>query len=83
MRTRLFALSLALCGLSGAGSALAQEAKQDFKLVNRTGYELKELYVSPNKASDWQDDVLGQATLGDGGSVDTNFTAPTRRANGT
>jgi hypothetical protein len=55
------------------GSASAQEAKQDFNLVNKTGYELKELYVSPSKASDWQDDVLGQATLSDGGSIDIKF----------
>jgi hypothetical protein len=74
MKAILFALSLALWALEGAaGSALAQEAKQDFKLVNKTGYELKELYVSPNKASDWQDDVLGQATLGDGESLEIKF----------
>jgi hypothetical protein len=51
----------------------AQEAKQDFKLVNKTGYELKELYVSPSKADDWQEDVLGQDTLGDGEAVNVHF----------
>ena len=71
MKATVSALSFALCVL--AGSAPAQEAKQDFKLVNKTGYELKELYVSPSKASDWQDDVLGQATLSDGGSIDIKF----------
>jgi hypothetical protein len=39
----------------------------------RTGYELKELYVSPSKASDWQDDVLGQATLADGEFANVHF----------
>jgi hypothetical protein len=74
MRTILLALSFGLCALAGATeSASAQEAKQDFKLVNKTGYELKELYVSPSKAADWQDDVLGQATLSDGGSIDIKF----------
>src|SRR5580658_6440731 len=74
MRTTLLALSFGLCALAGATeSASAQEAKQDFKLVNSTGYELKELYVSPSKASDWQEDVLGQATLSDGGSVEIKF----------
>jgi hypothetical protein len=51
----------------------AQEAKQDFKLVNKTGYELKSLYVSPSKAEDWQEDVLGQDTLSDGEAVNVHF----------
>lgn len=34
------------------------EAKQDFELVNRTGYAISEVYVSPSKADDWQDDLL-------------------------
>src|ERR1700679_4077671 len=77
MRTILLALSFGMCALAGATEAASpQEAKQDFKLVNKTGYELKELYVSPSKAADWQDDVLGQATLSDGGSIDIKFHRP-------
>jgi len=34
------------------------ESKQDFELVNRTGYAISEVYVSPSKADDWQDDLL-------------------------
>ena len=41
----------------------AQEAKQDFALVNRTGYEIKEVYVSPSKSTDWEEDVLGDGVL--------------------
>jgi hypothetical protein len=71
MKIAVLAVSLAFAGFAGAASA--QEAKQDFKLVNSTGYELKELYVSPSKAGDWQEDVLGQATLSDGGSLEIKF----------
>ena len=53
--------------------ASAEDAKQDFALTNKTGYELKELYVSPSKGSDWEDDVLGQATLGDGQAANIHF----------
>ncbi|CAA6604020.1 conserved exported hypothetical protein [Rhodospirillaceae bacterium LM-1] len=53
--------------------ALAQEGKQDFTLVNKTGYELNAVYVSPNKADDWGDDIMGQDTLGDGKAVDIVF----------
>jgi hypothetical protein len=56
-----------------SGAAFAEDAKQDFRLVNKTGYELKELYVSPSKSDDWQEDVLGQSTLGDGEYADIHF----------
>lgn len=59
--------------LAFAVPAVADDAKQDFKLVNKTGYELKALYVSPAKSDDWEDDVLGQDTLGDGQSVNVHF----------
>lgn len=58
--------------------AFAQEAKQDFSLSNRTGYELKEVYVSPSTAADWQNDVLGSGTLADGATVDIKFNRATR-----
>lgn len=66
MKSFLTAMGLIGC-LSGWSSlASAEETKHDFKLMNKTGYELKELYVSPSKSSDWQDDVLEQATFDDG-----------------
>lgn len=68
--TGLFAAGLAL---GTAQSALAQEAKQDFTLSNRTGYELKEVYVAPSASDDWENDVLGTGTLGDGVAVEIKF----------
>jgi hypothetical protein len=59
--------------LAFAVPAVAQDAKQDFRLINKTGYELKALYVSPSKADDWQEDVLGQDTLSDGQAVTVHF----------
>jgi hypothetical protein len=56
-----------------AAPAMAQEAKQDFTLVNKTGYVISEVYVSPSKADDWQEDVLGQDVLDDSSSVDIHF----------
>ncbi len=68
--TGFFAAGLALAATQ---SALAQEAKQDFTLSNRTGYELKEVYVAPSASDDWENDVLGTGTLGDGVAVDIKF----------
>jgi len=75
MRNVIFALPLMLAAF--VQPAAAADAKQDFTLVNKTGYELKELYVSPSKADDWQEDVLGQATLDDGAKVNIHFNAKT------
>ncbi len=74
MRTLLLALPLAMIAFVGPAAA---DAKQDFALVNRTGYEIKEVYVSPGKADDWQEDVLGQDTLENGNTVNIHFKAKT------
>jgi len=63
-----FAAMLALALPAGA-----QQAKQDFRLINKTGYELKALYVSPSKSDDWGDDILGQDVLSDGQAVNVHF----------
>jgi hypothetical protein len=72
MRTLLLG-SLAAVGLALASPAVAQEAKQDFQLVNRTGYELKEVYVAPTKSDSWEEDILGQGTLEQGKAVNIHF----------
>lgn len=82
MKTVLFALAaLAVAFVTPVASvtpAQAQEAKQDFTLVNKTGYELKSLFVSPSKSDDWEEDVLGQDTLGDGEHVHITFHRDTK-----
>jgi hypothetical protein len=67
-----FAAAVA-AALTVAVPAVAQDAKQDFKLVNKTGYELKALYVAPSKSDDWGDDILGQDVLSDGQAVNIHF----------
>jgi hypothetical protein len=71
MKFARFLPALALA-FSFAGSAHA-EARQDFDLANKTGYEIKEVYVSPSKSDDWQNDVLGTGTLPDGNGVHVKF----------
>lgn len=65
---------VALC----ASAAFAQ-GKQDFTVVNMTGVEIHELYVSPHAADDWEEDVLGRDTLPSGESVEITF-SPKERA---
>lgn len=62
---RLFVLAACLM-LAGAGTQVrAQNAIQDFVLVNKTGYDISEVYISPSKVDDWEEDVLGDTILTD------------------
>src|SRR4051794_30054052 len=54
-----------------ASPALA-ESKQDFDLVNRTGYTIDKVFVSPSNSKDW-DDVLGRDVLGENETVHIRF----------
>jgi len=71
---RNFALAV-LAGLFMTGTALA--GQQDFKLINDTGYTIKEIYVSPAKSDDWEEDVLGRDVLGDGEQTRITFSRDT------
>src|SRR5580765_3724380 len=77
MRMVLFS-ALAATSVWLPAQAIAQDARQNFMLVNRPGYELKELYVGPTKSDDWGDDILGQDTLDDGARVKINFSPKVR-----
>jgi hypothetical protein len=54
-----------------AGRALAGD--QDFTLVNQTGVEIHEIYISSAATDDWEEDVLDLDTLPDGSSVTIQF----------
>lgn len=54
--TVLFVSGLAASGVASAGDA-------DFTLVNKTGYALREVYLSPAHKTKWGSDRLGSNTL--------------------
>jgi hypothetical protein len=59
-------LLASLVSILAGGSALAGDA--DFTLVNRTGYTLREVYISPSSKNSWGNDRLGQGYLENGKS---------------
>lgn len=69
-RSALLALAVAALLVP---AALARAGTQDFTLVNKTGIEIHELYISPADADDWEEDVLGVDTLPPGESVTITF----------
>jgi hypothetical protein len=65
----VMAAGLALLAPEGASA----EGRQNFNLVNNTGYTIREVYVSTTRTNSWEEDVLGQDTLEDDQSVEIRF----------
>ncbi len=68
-----FLATAAFLALSFFAVARAQDAQQDFTLVNDTGYDIKEVYVSPSKSNNWEEDILGEDSLADGDEQTIHF----------
>ena len=62
---------LFVCGLAVAGASRA--GTQDFTLVNQTGSTIYTLHVSESSNDSWEEDVLGEDTLADGGRMSVTF----------
>ena len=62
---------LTLFALPAATGAFANDA--DFKLKNRTGYQINEVYVSAHAAKRWGRDIMGKGTLRDGETLNITF----------
>lgn len=56
----------ALASVMVSGAAIAGDA--DFTLVNRTGYTLREVYLSASNKESWGNDRMGQGYLDNGRS---------------
>jgi hypothetical protein len=46
---------------------------QDFTLHNNTGVSINKLHISPHRADEWGEDILGQDTLADGETLNIKF----------
>ena len=74
MKRIVMAVALAvLVAGSVAASVAAFSGDQDFDLINKTGLTIDELYVSPTKVNEWEEDVLGVDTLANGAKVHIKF----------
>ena len=71
MKLKLLAASVGVALL--LAPAVAAAGDQDFRLRNRTGYTIDQVYVSSVGAKTWEEDVLGRDTLADGESWDIEF----------
>ena len=54
-------------------AAAAQAGTQDFTLVNQTGGTIYSLFISESANDNWEEDVLGDDTLPQGGRMPITF----------
>ena len=65
----IFAAAALLVGLL----TTAHASDADFKLVNKTGYQIDEVYVAPSSSQNWGSDIMGSAAVPSGTSVNITF----------
>ena len=61
MKLRHVGMILTVAATLGAGSSFAGDA--DFWLVNKTGYSIREIYISAAHQSGWESDQLGASAM--------------------
>ncbi|MBP6238588.1 MAG: hypothetical protein KA536_20725 [Saprospiraceae bacterium] len=69
----LSAFKIAETPVSNMECLLSEAPNLDFVLVNRTGYDIENIYVAPTKQQTWGDDIMGRDLLEDGESVEVSF----------
>jgi hypothetical protein len=69
---RLFS-TLGLVSALAIGATALRAGDQDFVLVNKTGYDIDEVYVAPANEKEWGEDIMGKDVLEDGQKVTIEF----------
>jgi hypothetical protein len=73
LKNFLIASAMLVSAFAAATTSAQAQSKQDFTLINRTGYNIGELYISPGKADDWEKDILGEGMLENGKQKNITF----------
>jgi len=77
----LIAAALALVAVASVTVTTAQRRNLDFTLVNKTGLDINEVYLSPTSDSEWGEDVMGKDILANGEKVDITFSSAETECN--
>jgi hypothetical protein len=68
---------LALAASAALLPVAASAAEQDFTLINRTGYQIDEVYVAKPSSSSWGRDIMGDGVLENGAKKMIHFVPTT------
>ncbi len=65
--------TLGLVSALAIGATALRAGDQDFVLVNKTGYDIDQVFVAPANEKEWGEDIMGKDTLDDGQRVTIEF----------
>lgn len=65
--------TLGLVSALAIGATALRAGDQDFVLVNKTGYDIDQVFVAPANEKEWGADIMGKDTLDDGQRVTIEF----------
>ncbi|MBR9973146.1 hypothetical protein [Magnetospirillum sulfuroxidans] len=68
---------LALAAIVALSPFAAQAGDQDFTLVNKTGYQIDEVYVATPNSNSWGHDIMGDGVLANGAKKTVRFKSST------
>ena len=77
----LIAAALVLVAVAAVSATAAQRRNLDFTLVNKTGVDIMEVYLSPTSDNEWGEDVMGKDILESGQKVDITFSSAETECN--
>ena len=60
---RILISSFAVMLLCLSANIYAQNSRQDFTLVNKTGVEIHRVYISEHSSDEWGEDILGKDVM--------------------
>ena len=71
---RVLAMLACVGAVMGCTALLrAEGTDNNFTLVNKTGYTLDKVFVSPHDTKEWGEDIMGKDVVPDGESVHITF----------
>lgn len=73
MRRSVLAVLAALPLVVALAPAAEAQGRQDFALVNSTGYQINEIYIGPSSSPNWGRDLLGRNVLQNGQVFNVRF----------
>jgi len=82
LKPAIVASCLAFVALASITLGATQQRRNlDFTLVNKTGLDIVEVYLSPTSEDEWGEDVMGRDILEKGAKVDITFSSAETECN--
>ena len=72
MFKKLALVAIATLALGAVTADVKAETNLDFKLINKTGYGISEVYIGPTTSDEWGDSIIDEV-LENNESVDVSF----------